>query len=219
MMNFREIKDAIVTLLGNNQGSDFRTIGFQRQKRSAQEFENDDRLVQVLYLEGEFPSRSNSNIYSSKHQLRFNIEFTVSGAATGDIEKATDTAASARERSQAIENIKEATEKVDTQLDELIERVYQILMNAENRDFGLNKGVVSGRTIERIRKDDTIEDGTLIVKTGMMDLTCTTIEEIAGNVDPDPGSEKTIDTEIGISADETSDDVQKTGTETQTPVA
>jgi hypothetical protein len=213
-MNYITVKDAIVQLLWNNQGTDFRTLGYQQQTKSSKEFKNDNRLVEVLYVEGEFPASSGSNQYSSKHGLRFNIEFSVSAAAEGDIETATDPAKSAAERAAAIADIREASNKVDSQLDELISRVYQILMDASNRDFGLNVGTVSSRRVSRIRKDDTIEDGTLVTKTGMMELTCQTIEEVSGYVDPNPGSAKTIDTEIDIQ----DDDVQKTGVETITEV-
>jgi len=218
MMNFRIIKDAIAQTLCNHQGSDFRVLGYQRQTKSAKEFTNDNRLVLVYYNEGEFPSRASSNQYCAKHNLRFNVEFTVSAAATGDIATATDATATARERADAIAAIKEATEKVDNQLDELIERVYQILMDAKNRDFGLPAGTLSGRMIERIKKDDTIQDGELVVKTGIMDLICSTTEDIAGYVDPDPGSEKTINTVFEMAGiDEVQDDVQKTGLEIITP--
>jgi hypothetical protein len=218
MMNFRTIKDGIGQTLCDHQGSDFRVVGYQKQTKSAREVTNDNRLVQIYYAEGEFPGRAHSNQYSAKHNLRFNIEFTVSAAATGDIATATDASATAKERADAIANIKEASEKVDNQLDDLIDRVYQIIMDAKNRDFGLAVGTLSGRMIERIKKDDTIEEGELVVKTALMDLSCSTVEEIAGYVDPDPGSAKIIDNVIEMaSTDEVQDDIQKTGLETTTP--
>ena len=215
MMNFRVIKDAILETLCINQGSDFRVVGHQKQTKSAKEVTNDNKLVQVLYREGELPARGSSNISGAKHNLIFNIEFTVSAAAKGDIATATDSTATALERAAAISAIKEAVEMVDCQLDEFIDRVYQILMDASNRDFGLAKGIVSGRRIERIRKDDTIEDGSLVLKTGMFDLVCSTFEAVQGLIDPNAGEEKTIDTVI----ENVGDDVGQLGVEITTPSA
>lgn len=213
MMNFRVIKNAIVQTLENNKGSDFRVVGYRKQTRSAQEVTNDNKIVKVYYTEGQLPARGNSNQYGAKHQCTFNVEFTVSAAATGDLDTATDSNATAAERAAAIAGIQEAADKVSDDLDIFIERVYQIIMNAANRDFGLPVGIISGRTIERIQKNDPIDNGALIVQTGIMDLTCNTFESIQGYTDPSPGSAKTIDTEIKNQDDE----VSKTGVVINTP--
>lgn len=215
MMNFRIIKDAILETLCIHQGSDFRVVGHQKQTKSSKEVNNDNKLVQVLYREGEFPARGQSNIIGAKHNLVFNIEFTVSAAAVGDIETATDSTATALERSNAIASIKEAVERVDCQLDEFIDRVYQILMDASNVDFGLSKGILSGRRIERITKNDTVEDGSLVLKTGMFDLSCSTFEDVQGLIDPNAGIEKVIDTVI----ETVGDNIGKVGLEITTPLA
>lgn len=188
MMMFREVKEALKNLLANNAESRFRVIGFQRQSKSSDEVFNNDRLVQVYYSEGTFLKSAGRMKGSKTHDLTIEIDMTASAKAIVDISILDSSTATEQQKATALAGLKEAAESADEKIDELIDHVYQILMDARNDKIGFDGCEISSRWIGGITKDAIIERGDLVVKTANMKYTCRVQEEIQGELgnQPDP---------------------------------
>lgn len=183
MMNFRTIKDSIINILGTAEAGRFRTIGFQRQTKSAEEVKGNLRLVTVYYSAGTFPKRSGRNTGAVQHDITYRIEFTVSKSALGNLAIINNPESTPAEITTAIDAIQESAKLADESIDELFEIIYQILMDARNIDMGLSVGTVADRWIDSIQKDEPRPKGDLVVLTGSANLTLRTAEQVTG----DPG--------------------------------
>jgi outer membrane translocation and assembly module TamA len=188
MMAYRETKNAIKELLGEQAESRFRVIGFQKQSKSSDEVLNNDRLVQVYYSEGEFRKSAGRMHGPKSHDITIEIDMTASAKAQVDISVLDSATATEQQKAAALADLKEAAENADEKIDELIDAVWNILMDARNKKLGLETGEVSSRWIGRITKDMTIENGDLVVKTANMKYTCRVQEEVLSDLgnQPDP---------------------------------
>jgi len=194
MMKFRTAKSALVQLLGDAAGGRYRVIGYQKQSKSAHA---DNKLVQVYYSEGSFPKNSGRYHGEKAHDITLEIDLTVSAHADADIATLQSETATAVQRAAALAGVKFAAENADNELDELIDIIYQILMDARNDGLGLDKGVGASRWIDRIQKDTTIEHGGLVVKTANMKYTCRVSEAVAGDIGNEPAL-AVYDTDIPV---------------------
>jgi hypothetical protein len=183
MMMFREVKSALVNILGDAAAERFIVIGYQRQSKASSEIKNNNRLVQVYYSDGNF-ARGQRNKGPHTHDLSFNID--VSASAKGDLSVLDSPTATQYQKAVAIASIKFASEEADTLIDELIEYVYQIIMDARNYDLGMSVGDVTSRWIERIQKDTIIERGDLVVKTANLKFICKVQEIVIGDIGNEP---------------------------------
>ncbi|KPK95631.1 hypothetical protein AMJ80_04460 [bacterium SM23_31] len=188
MMMFREVKAALKNLLEEQAESRFRVVGFQRQSKNSSEVLNNDRLVQVYYSEGDFLKSAGRMKGSKTHDLTLEIDMTASAKASVDITVLDSTTASESQKATALAELKEAAERADEKIDELIEYVYQIIMDARNEKISFETGEISSRWISRITKDVQIEHGDIVVKTANMKYTCRVQEDVLGSIGnyPDP---------------------------------
>lgn len=188
MMYFRTVKKAIKDLLNDKSLGNFHVVGYQKQNKSSDEVLNSDRLVQVYFSDGAFPKSAGRMRGPKTHDLKISIDLTVSAKAQADLSALESTTASELQKSIALMGIKDAAEIADDKMDELIDRVYQILMDARNFNLGLEVGELSSRWIDRITKDTTIEYGDLIVKTSNLEYSCRVQEYVYGDegYQPDP---------------------------------
>lgn len=182
MMRFREVKAAFQDLLYENAEGRFRVIGFQRQSKSSSEVLNNDRLVQVYYSEGEFKKSAGRMQGSKTHDITLEIDLTTSARADVDITVLDSANATESQKATALASLKEAAEKADEKCDELIDHVYQIIMDARNIKVGLETGEISNRWVSTIVKDATIERGDFVVKTANMKYSCRVQEEVQGDI-------------------------------------
>lgn len=209
MMNFELVNEAISKVLAQYSNGRFQVVGFQRQVKSAQEVEGNNRMVQSFYSSGNFPKSSGRQTGSTQHDMTFNIGLTVSAAAEADLNYINNPNATTAQIANGLAAFQEAASKADKSIDELARHVYQILMDALNSDLCFEVGVMSSRWISAIRKDAPTFQGSLVILTGSIEYTCNTVEEITGDTPLEGG---TISTIIDIEGD----DVEKTGVETQT---
>lgn len=186
MMMFRTVRDALVTTLGDGAESRFRVIGYQRQSKNADEVLSNDRLVQVYFSDGAFPKSAGRMRGSKTHDLSIEIDMSASAPAQGDLGVLDSDTATAIQKAAALAAIREAAEVADLQVDELIDAVYQILMDARNERLGLPVGDVSSRWIPTIQKDTIVERGDLVVKTANMKYTCRVQESVLGDIGNEP---------------------------------
>lgn len=200
-MNFRVIKSAIVNLLGSNEFDRFQTIGYQRQRKSAEQIQGSKRTVDVFYVSGNFPRDGGSvNGGPNRHDLTFSINLSASASSKVDLATLNAGSTTDPEAATALREMQEGARIVDDNFDEFVEIIYQILMDSRNTSFGLEKGVVASRWVDQIEKNNLEDKGELNVLTGSMILTCNTDEEVLGEVGVPL---KTIDGNIAIDGDDT----------------
>lgn len=188
MMQFREVKEAIKNLLAQEAQSRFRVIGYPRQSKSSDEVLNNDRLVQVYYSEGDFPKNAGKMKGPKTHDIIIEIDMTASAKALVNVDILDSVTATEQQKALALAGLKEAAEQADIKIDELIDHVYQILMDARNEKLGFTDNEVSSRWISKIIKDVNLERGDLVVKTANMKYTCRVQEYVSGDIGnyPDP---------------------------------
>jgi hypothetical protein len=186
MMLFRVVKTALVNLLDDNSAGKYRVIGCQHQTENADNLLINNRLVTVYYSEGEFPKNAGRQRGDKVHNLTLNIDLSVSAMAKGDISVIENPTSTAIQKAAAIASIKDASEEADQQIDELIEYVWNVLMDARNQDIGLEDYDISSRWIDRIQKDTNLKLGDLVVKTANLKYTCRVMETVLGAIGNEP---------------------------------
>ncbi|RPI64778.1 MAG: hypothetical protein EHM48_00005 [Planctomycetaceae bacterium] len=185
MMSFRDVKTALTDLLGNNAEGRFRVIGFQKQTKGAEEMSGNNRMVQIYYSEGAFP-KSGRMRGSHTHDIVLEIDISASAHAEADMAVLDSTTATPQQKAAALLAIRTAAEIADRSIDETIDAVYSIIMDARNEKLGLPVGEISSRWIDRIQKDSTIERGELVVKTANIRYTCRVQEYVQGDIGNEP---------------------------------
>lgn len=201
-MFFRQIRDSIRRVLAQNANGEFVVIGAQKRGKGATEVVNRSRMVEVFYGRGDFPKSGGGIHGPTKHDMTFRLDLTVAKPAQGDIDTINNPASTAAEVARAIADMKKSDQLADNSLDELFEAVYQILMDARNVDFDLEKGSVGSRWVSSLNKDEPIERGNFTLLTGTCLLTCTTSEPVDGFIPVEAGSilETTLEVETDIPA-------------------
>jgi len=211
-MNYKTIRDALKVLLVANEFGRFKTVMFQRQRKGANEVKGVLRTVQVFYKGGNFPGDVGQMNGPFQHKMTFQFDLTVSEPAKIDLATLNDESASAAQRITALAARQEAAEIANDSMDDLFEDLYQILMDARNRDLGLDIGVATNRWINQFQKDDPVETGQLVVLTAAFLFTCNTDEDAGGDtgitVDAEiEGTQSTYDIETETLEDTTSETV------------
>jgi hypothetical protein len=206
MMRFRQIKDRIINILGNNANGRFRVIGYQKQTKNASETLGTLRTAQVYYFSGDFPKGKSGLNGPVQHECIFRVELTAAAAAAGDLETIKSAITTAQQKANKLLAFQSAAERCDCSFDELADIIYQILMDGRNLDVGMPEGEVSNRWINRIEKDDIEDRGELVTLTGSMDFSLNTKEDILGDTSGVEGA-----LVHGVTLDIDGDDIEQTG--------
>ncbi len=212
-MNFRLIKASIATLLGTAAAGRYRTIGFQEQGKAASEIKDSDRSVQVYYSAGDFPKSKSSRAGPIQHDMTFRVDMSVSKASLVDLATINDVGSTALQIAAALAASQEASELADDSLDELIEIIYQVLMDNENVDLGMTH-FISNTWVGNAQKDDPILRGNLVVLTASMQLRCSDEETLDGDAGVAGSVGDLVDTTIDIRDENDVSDGGKAGVKT-----
>jgi hypothetical protein len=204
-MNFRVVTQALIDTLGASANGNFTVIGYRGQVKNASEIQGNKRRVQVYYSDGTFPKSKGRQFGATQHLPEFTIELSVSAAAAGNLAVIDTPGATPLQIAAAMDAFQNASYQAGVAFDELLEMVYQILMDTRTFDLGLSKGVMSSRWIESMHKDGAQSAGSLVVQTGRIVYTCQTVEDVVGVA----GTPMT--TGIGTVLDISGDDVERTG--------
>lgn len=180
-MNFRILNASIINLLGAAQGSDWRTIGYQKQAQGADKIKNGNRTVQVFYSGGIYPKSAGSLNGYTMHDMTFSLDLTVAKACTGDLATLDNPGSTALQLQTALANLKIAVHGADESLNELKELIYQEIMKGTNQNLGLSVPVAN-RWVDEFNKDPLQTRGELAVLTGSMKLTARMDEQMIGEV-------------------------------------
>lgn len=182
-MLFRTVKARLVTILGNAASGNYRVYGYQSQSTDALTTIGDNRKVAVHYRSGSFPRSAASQRGPVRHEMEFQIELLVSAQASGNVSALEDPDSSDAQRAAAIAAFIPAAKAADESMDELIDAVYQVLM--DNEAIYLDDGVsgdlkVANRWISRVQKDDPLPSGGLAVLTANLTYNVVAMETITG---------------------------------------
>jgi hypothetical protein len=180
MMQFRTLKDSIVNILGAAEAGRYTTVGFQRQSSGGSEI-NASPKVAVYYQSGEFATSRGRYTGTVMHDCTFTIELSVATAAKVDLSTLDDPGSSAIARAAALSALQESAKLADDAWDELLDTVYQVLMDARNIDMGLSVGDVSNRWIPRAQKDNPVPRGEFVMLTGRITMEARVAEEVVGD--------------------------------------
>ncbi len=197
MMMFEIAEKALHDLIEAAAAGRFTVIGYQRQSKSA---EHDRKLVQVYYSEGAIPKSGSGRTGNKTHDITIEIDMTVCSKTAVDLDTLESRTATPQQKAAALVGLKTAAEIANTEINELIRWVYQIVMDARNDELGLEEGSISSRWIANITKDTTIGYGGIVVKTANMKYTCRVSEEVPGDIGTEP---PTVDFNSEIPADDT----------------
>jgi hypothetical protein len=180
-MNFRTIKASLISILGAAAAGRYRTIGYQQQGQSADENLSTNRSVQVFYQSGEFDKSGGAISGPVMHDPTFAIQMTVAEAAKADLATINNAGSTPAQIAAALAAMQNAESLADDSMDELIDIIYNVIMDAENVDLGLNAGDVADRWIGSAQKNEPLRRGELVVLTAAMQLTCACDEEVTGD--------------------------------------
>lgn len=180
-MMFRTIKSNIETILGTAEAGRYITLGYQGQSLSSDSLKDNLRHVMVRYAKGSFPKSSGMNTSTVMHDANFNIVLQASKNASVDVSVLEDPASTASDRAAALAAVNKAGDLAEQALDEFIDIIYNILMDARNYDMGGNVGDVSNRWIEDIQKGVPEKIGEAFVVTASLTLSMRIAETITGD--------------------------------------
>jgi hypothetical protein len=186
-MQFEILKQNIIdNVLVPGEGGQYVTIGYQRQRDSAEVIKQ-NRQVTVYFSESEMPKSGGQSYGDVKHNVVFKVELAVVTPAKADLSVLNDSSATDAQRATALRQMSEAGVIADAEMDELIRIVYQTLMDARNNQLGMSPPEdrprlkqVSSRWIDQISKDTPLPDGEYLMLTASMRLTCSVDETITG---------------------------------------
>ena len=177
MMNFRIIKAAIEQILFDNSQDCFSVVGYQKQVASVEESLDEKRTVQVYYSSGDFKGRQTGPTY---HDITYRIDLTVAKSSAGDLATVNSAGSGTPEKAEALADFQTGAARCDESFDELVELVYQILMDGNNLDLGQDVGVVANRWLDQVQKDQPLPRGEYVLLTGSLFFKLRTTEQISG---------------------------------------
>lgn len=189
MMNFRTIKTNIITLLAAAAAGRYDTLQAPRQKQGSEDINRLKKVIVYLSTD-DFLSNKGTTNGELQSSPTYKILLQVS---------ANSTYADGADPSSLVD----AEILADNQIDELIEIVFQIIMDARNMDLGMAIGQVNNRYIKNVTKGDPARDGDTVTVVASMDLSLNTPEDVLGETG-------TVGTTVKSSLDISGDDVQKT---------
>lgn len=179
-MNFETLEDSVTALLVSEEAGRYVTIGYEERTQSGEEVLNLDRTVQVFYDAGEFPKSGGAMGGSKPHEMTFKVVTTASSATSVDISVLNNPASTAGDIIAALAAKDFAVKRASKSWNELTGIIWNILMDARNKDLGLAAHSVANRWCERFVKDSPLKYGNVVVFAGGIVMTCKMNEAITG---------------------------------------
>lgn len=196
-MTFETLRDNILSTLTVAAAGRYATEGAQVQKKSARENISLPRVT-VYYKSGSFPKSSAALTSRTIHDVTFVIEMTVFVEHELDLSILNNPAATKGQKAAVLSSMAPLQEEASTLLDATWGIIYQVLMDAENLDFGLTKKEISDRWVDDFEKDSPASTGEYMTITGSATMTARVKEEITGETGT-PGT--AYDTTLNIKDD------------------
>lgn len=211
-MNYRTVKQNLVSLLEASEvAGGYKTLGYKPRKIGMEEIFDGGGVVQVRFSRGNFSNPTQQG--SSKFDAFYDIEILVVSKTTTDLSVLNNPDANDVDRAGALIASTDAAKNCDDRMDEMIDIVYQIVMDTNNRYLN-SEGIVTSRSINDVQKYDPESSGSFVLLNALMELRVEMTEDVQGIEDvPDaiqPGD--SIDSGV-IFSDGTDDDPAPAGVE------
>ena len=161
MMIFRGVRDKLIELLGDNQGTDWITLGYRPRDQAAQDLAAKP-IVQVSVQALEFAPTSSAIPGPVREQINFSILLSL--------------AAGAKDGSP----IEPSAQVADQKIDILIDKIWSVLMDARNQDLGSDKYTVTNRFVSRAEKSEPENEGELTALTATITMMAEVTEDTPG---------------------------------------
>jgi hypothetical protein len=178
-MQFRLIKDAIEAKLVAAAASQYVVVGYPGQTVSAESIKGTLRTVRVYSTGGSFDKGHGSINGPVSHEPTYHIELSVAESSKADLTVLDNVASTEAQKATALLNSVGADKEADDSMDAFIDLVWNVLMDAENKDFGLT-GDVANRWVADWQKGNISRSGQLVMVTSVINLTLRTTEEVTG---------------------------------------
>lgn len=178
MMNFRTVKQNIITLLeGSEISGGYKTLGYKPRKLGADEIFNGGGIVQVRFARGNFFTPVQQG--GSRFDAIYDVELLVSAKSDIDLTVIDNPLSTELQRQTALLASTDAASNADNRMDELIDYIYQLIMDTYNRYLGA-EGTVSSRQITDVQKYDPESEGSFVLLTAKMELVVKLNESVPG---------------------------------------
>lgn len=178
-MKFQAVKAQIKSILEAAEAGRYMTVGSKKQSKGASENVNLPRVV-VYFSSGNFPKSSSSYEVDKQHECTFTIEFTVIEFTSVNLAVLDNPASTPAQLSTALSAAEDASDRADDAMDQVYSDVYNVLMDAEQINFGLTEQDVRDRYIDNFQKGDPLKKGQYVALSGSCQLTCTVTETVGG---------------------------------------
>ena len=193
-MQAEGLKDAIVTLLGNNAAGRFVVIGYKTQAQSSEETRDDYRSVQVFLFYGGFPKNKRNGPYS--HDLKIRVDITASKASKADLSVLEDAESSEAEKITAINEMQNSSDLVENSSLECLGFVFDILADSQQNDFGFGD-TVSNKKIIDWTNHGPVKYGKFTTNTISLNISVSVEEPVIGET-PVDAEEPIFDTTVDV---------------------
>jgi hypothetical protein len=178
-MNFKTVRDALISTLETGAAGQYRVLGYQDLAQNATSVTGSNHLVQVSLSEAHFPKERSCIGSVLDHDLIFRLILTVSEMASGDLAVIENLSSTPAELATALANIKNSEDLADKAADDLYEAVCEVLYNATEIDLGLSEELES-KWLDNYKKSKPTYLGSLVVVVGTVEFTCATPETFDG---------------------------------------
>jgi len=176
-MTVQAVKTALQALLNANASTDFFVIGAQSQGINSEDV-YDRPMVQVFLSQTDFDESRSPRIGKVTGLATFRIELTIASPSIVDVATLDDPTSTQGQIAAALAASFEAMDVADAAMDNLYSKVWNILHNPQNRNFGIDPSVfqVSDNWIPTFRKGAPLQRGEVVVISANLSLQCKIVE-------------------------------------------
>lgn len=206
-MRFRAVKDWIVDYLAANAtAGKFRVLGYRDDAVAASTLVNPDRLVQVFAKSGDFPRNASGYTGPVSHDVSLEIALLTACTSTVDLSVLGSETSTPAQIAAAMMASEKATKRADDDSDEFVDTVFQLLMAADQQEFGL-PGHVANRWAASWKKGAPIMRGSTVVIPASLEFSFRVDEDLTGEIPKTPTADELVSAAILVTTDEDADPV------------
>lgn len=185
---FTAVTRAIADLLKAGANGEFQVVDHEPFPGDAKDYIGKNRTVRVFYSGGKF-NNHRRELYD--HEFEISVEMCVTAEAETDLDTLMNSNATQAQLALAMASMRTSAGVADTQFNELLGMVMDILGDPANQWLGLEKYRVKGNDFIEVKKDRLLPFGEYAVLTGVLVLGITVVEKLQTSVTP---SQRTYDT-------------------------
>ena len=178
---FIAVAQAVADLLKAGSNEEFVVVDHEPFPGDAAEYAGKNRTVRVFYSGGKF---TNHRREKYDHDFEIAVEMCVTAEAETDLTTLMDANATQAQLAAAMASMRPSAKIADTQFNELLGMVMDILGDPANQWIGLEKYRVKGNDFIEVKKDRLLPFGEYAVLTGVLVLGITVVEKLQTSVVP-----------------------------------